>query len=288
MVHRERRPDAPVERAVLRPPTMRRITGFDLHRRDHPHETDDHIEIDLDATALDLDAIEIDLETTLDPDTIEIDLDTVAGTGVLGWVDRLLKRAVDVVCSATALALAAPLFLAIWVAIRTTSTGPAIFRHRRIGEAGAYFDCLKFRTMHQDADRLLDNMLADNEQLREEHSRTHKLRDDPRVTPIGVWLRKTSLDELPQFWNVLKGEMSIVGPRPIVDEEVARYGRWLPVVLRCRPGITGLWQVSGRNDTTYAERIALDRRYALNRSIVADVSIMLRTPVIMVKRNGAY
>ena len=142
--------------------------------------------------------------------------------------------------------------------------------------------------MVHDADQLLESVLSKNPSLRAEFEETHKLKDDPRVTRIGEILRKTSLDEFPQFWNVLKGDMSIVGPRPIVTEEVEKYGRWLPVILAVRPGITGLWQVSGRNDTTHAERIALDRRYVLTRTIAADLSIMAKTPTVMVKRNGAY
>jgi lipopolysaccharide/colanic/teichoic acid biosynthesis glycosyltransferase len=219
---------------------------------------------------------------------IEIDLDSITGTGFLRSIDRPLKRAVDIILSALVLGVASPLLLVIWVVIRTTSTGPAIFSHRRIGAGGVYFDCYKFRTMVQNADELLDKVLSEDEDLREEYARMHKLTDDPRITSIGKLLRKTSLDEFPQFWNVLKGDMSIVGPRPIVDEEVKRYGRWLSLVLLYRPGITGLWQVSGRNDTTYAERVALDRRYVLTRNLATDLSIILRTPAVMVKRNGAY
>jgi lipopolysaccharide/colanic/teichoic acid biosynthesis glycosyltransferase len=142
--------------------------------------------------------------------------------------------------------------------------------------------------MVPNADHLLDRVLEEDPDLREEFAQTQKLREDPRVTRIGSVLRKTSLDEFPQFLNVLRGDMSIVGPRPIVDEEMARYGRWLPLILEVRPGITGLWQISGRNDTTYSERIALDRRYVLTRNIAGDFSIMLKTPAVMVKRDGAY
>jgi len=227
-------------------------------------------------------------EPDIQLDTVEIDLDAITGKGFPRSIDRPLKRAVDIIISAFALCVTAPLLIVIWVVIRITSPGPAIFRHRRIGVGGEYFECFKFRTMVQNADQLLGTVLSEDEDLKEEHARMHKLRDDPRITPIGKFLRKTSLDEFPQFWNVLKGDMSIVGPRPIVDEEVTRYGNWLPLILLCRPGITGLWQVSGRNDTTYAERIALDRRYVLTHNLAADLSIMLRTPAVMVKRNGAY
>jgi exopolysaccharide production protein ExoY len=223
-----------------------------------------------------------------DYESIEIDVGSMEKTGLLRAADAGLKRLLDVLVSATALAMTAPVLLVVWLAIRLSSPGPAIFRHRRIGKGGRYFHCLKFRTMVHDADRIFDQVLAEDPDLRDEFTRTHKLRDDPRVTRIGNVLRKTSLDEFPQFFNVLKGDMSIVGPRPIVDEETERYGSWLPLILELRPGITGLWQVSGRNDTTYAERIALDRHYALTRNVARDFSIMLKTPAAMVKRDGAY
>ena len=221
-------------------------------------------------------------------DLLEVDLRPIEKAGSRRPIDTALKRLIDIVLSASALVVGSPLFLGIWIAIRVSSPGPAIFRHRRIGAGGVYFDCFKFRTMVQNADELLEDVLSVHPDLREEYELTYKLKDDPRVTRIGNMLRKTSLDEFPQFWNVLKGDMSIVGPRPIVTAEVERYGHWLPLILELRPGITGLWQVSGRNDTTYAERIALDRRYALTRNIATDFSIMLKTPSVMIKRNGAY
>ncbi|HYJ25018.1 MAG TPA: sugar transferase [Acidimicrobiia bacterium] len=223
-----------------------------------------------------------------DLDLFEIDLGSIEKAGIRRSIDTALKRLIDIVLSATALVVGSPLLLGVWIAIRVSSPGPAFFSHRRIGAGGVYFDCFKFRTMVQNADELLDDVLSIHPDLREEYAQTHKLKDDPRVTRIGNMLRKTSLDEFPQFWNVLKGDMSIVGPRPIVTAEVERYGHWLPLILELRPGITGLWQVSGRNDTTYAERIALDRRYALTRNLATDFSIMLKTPSVMIKQNGAY
>jgi lipopolysaccharide/colanic/teichoic acid biosynthesis glycosyltransferase len=223
-----------------------------------------------------------------DLELLEIDLRSIEKPGIRRSVDTALKRLVDILLSATALVIGAPLFFGVWIAIQVSSPGPAIFSHRRIGAGGVYFNCFKFRTMIQNADELLEEVLSVHPDLRDEYALTHKLKEDPRVTRIGNMLRKTSLDEFPQFWNVLKGDMSIVGPRPIVTAEVERYGHWLPLILELRPGITGLWQVSGRNDTTYAERIALDRRYALTRNIATDFSIMLKTPSVMIKRNGAY
>jgi undecaprenyl-phosphate galactose phosphotransferase len=240
---------------------------------------------------LDRGDLEIELDTSelaLDLAALEVDLDSLGRRGFLPRVDQAIKRLVDITLSALVLTVTSPLFLIISTAIKLSSRGPVVFRHRRIGAGGRYFDCYKFRTMVVDADRKLEEVLAGSPDLRKEFAKTHKLKDDPRVTRIGALLRKTSLDEFPQFWNVLKGDMSIVGPRPIVTEEMTRYGRWLPLVLELRPGITGLWQVSGRNDTTYAERVALDRRYALTRTIATDFSIMAKTPTVMLKRNGAY
>lgn len=139
------------------------------------------------------------------------------------------------------------------------------------------------------ADEVLDALLANDEALRAEFEEKHKLTNDPRITRIGGLLRKTSLDELPQFWNILRGDMSVVGPRPLVSGETERYGPHLPLILSVRPGLTGLWQVSGRNDTTYEERIDLDRRYVLSRNLARDLLIIAKTVVVMLKpSNGAY
>jgi Undecaprenyl-phosphate galactose phosphotransferase WbaP len=228
------------------------------------------------------------IESSNGVEALEIDLASIENPRGIRKLDPAFKRLVDIVLSMTALVVLSPVLLLIWIAIKASSRGPAIYRHRRIGRDGVFFDCLKFRTMVQNADELLEDVLSGDAELRAEHANNHKLRADPRVTRIGKVLRKTSLDEFPQFWNVLRGDMSIVGPRPIVTEEVEKYGHWLPVILQLRPGITGLWQISGRNDTTYDERIALDRRYALSRNLVSDFSIMLKTPTVMIKRDGAY
>ena len=162
-----------------------------------------------------------------------------------------------------------------------------IYRHKRIGREGREFDCLKFRTMRRDADRALQEFLASNETARREWEMNPKLRSDPRVHPIGRLLRMTSLDEIPQFLNVLRGEMSIVGPRPVVEEELARYGDRAHCYLLLTPGITGLWQVSGRNDTSYDDRVELDARYYATRSMSLDLWIIFRTVrVLLLDRNG--
>lgn len=208
------------------------------------------------------------------------------------WMSRLAnagRRAFDISFAMIALLVTLPVMVAIVIAIRVTSPGAAIYRQRRVGFRGHPFHCLKFRTMVPDADAILEELLANDARLREEYEQKHKLTNDPRITWIGAVLRKTSLDELPQFWNVLKGEMSVVGPRPIVHAEQERYGPYLPLVLSVRPGLTGLWQVSGRNDTTYEERVALDRQYVLTRNLGRDLMIILRTVRAMVtSRNGAY
>ncbi|NYZ16655.1 glycosyltransferase [Azospirillum sp. RWY-5-1] len=198
-----------------------------------------------------------------------------------------MKRVLDVVGAAGLLVLFAPLMLAVAVLVRRDG-GPILFAHRRIGVGGRRFGCLKFRTMHVDAERMLEELLASDADARDEWERTFKLRDDPRVTPVGRFLRKTSLDELPQLFNVLRGEMSLVGPRPIVEKEVAFYDKFYPFYEQCRPGITGLWQVSGRSDVDYDRRVELDCTYVTTWSVSRDVVILLRTPGKVLRRRGAY
>lgn len=164
---------------------------------------------------------------------------------------------------------------------------PVFFGHYRVGLNGKLFRCLKFRSMYVESERMLAELLRDDPEARAEWDRDQKLTNDPRITPIGNFLRRTSLDELPQLFNVIRGEMSLVGPRPITVGELTRYGRIRWHYLSVRPGMTGLWQVSGRNDTTYDERVALDRRYVESRSFGMDVSILLRTVLVVVQRDGA-
>ena len=208
------------------------------------------------------------------------------------WAQPLFhvgRRAFDILFSLTALLLTLPVMIGIVLAIRLSSPGPALYRHRRIGQRGRAFDCMKFRTMVMDADQILEKLLDSDQHLRDEFAQKYKLIDDPRITKVGRILRKTSLDELPQFWNVLKGHMSVVGPRPLVRDEMERYGPHLPLILSVRPGLTGLWQVSGRNDTTYEERVDLDRQYVLSQNIGRDMLIIFKTVRVMVSpRNGAY
>lgn len=165
--------------------------------------------------------------------------------------------------------------------------GDALFSHERIGRNGKPFRCLKFRTMVPDAKERLEALLASDPEARAEWERDHKLTNDPRITRLGAFLRKTSLDELPQFFNVLKGEMSLVGPRPITAEECKKYGESYDLYIRFRPGITGIWQVSGRNNISYPARVALDSQYALNQSIYFDFVILLRTFGVIATGVGA-
>jgi exopolysaccharide biosynthesis polyprenyl glycosylphosphotransferase len=200
------------------------------------------------------------------------------------------KRGFDVMFSLCALIAASPLILLISLLIKLEDRGPVIYRHKRITAAGKEFDCLKFRTMRIGADAELQDLLDNNPRLREEWEQTFKLKNDPRITRIGKILRKTSLDEFPQFINVLRGDMSVVGARPIVGGELATFyresaGRYCSM----KPGITGPWQVSKRSDIDdYQERVDLDDWYILNYSLWTDIKIILRTVYIMFKRDGAY
>lgn len=188
-----------------------------------------------------------------------------------------IRRAFDIVVASVALVAAAPLILATAAMVRISSRGPVIFRQTRIGRRGESFECLKFRTMVTDAESRLAAILVEDEEARSAFEADFKLSEDPRTTRVGRLLRRSSLDELPQLINVLRGDMSIVGPRPVVPEELPRYGAYGQIVLQVRPGMTGPWQVSGRNSISYLQRVRLDVDYALNHSLVDDISILRRT-----------
>jgi lipopolysaccharide/colanic/teichoic acid biosynthesis glycosyltransferase len=199
----------------------------------------------------------------------------------------IFKRGFDIAGASLAIVILSPLLVTI-IVCAYVSGGSPLFRHRRVGRGGAFFNCIKFRTMVTDADRVLQNLLNSDRQIKEEWLRDHKLRDDPRITRFGRFLRRTSLDELPQLWNVLRGEMSLVGPRPVVPDELRRYGRKVPTFLSARPGITGLWQISGRNNTDYRRRVALDVCYVRSRSVILDVYILIKTLRVVFTTRGAY
>ena len=195
----------------------------------------------------------------------------------------LLKRAIDVAGALAGLVVLAPLLVGVAALIKLTSRGPVLYRQERAGRGGEPFRMLKFRTMVPDADGLKPALLH----LNEADGVMFKISDDPRLTRFGRVLRRTSVDELPQLWNVLRGEMSLVGPRPIVQSEVARYGRAFATCFAVPPGVTGLWHVSGRSDTSYSERVALDLDYASRWSLRRDIAIMLRTvPAVLAQRGS--
>jgi lipopolysaccharide/colanic/teichoic acid biosynthesis glycosyltransferase len=187
------------------------------------------------------------------------------------------QRLLDVTCASVALVVAAPLFAVCALAVRLTSRGPVIFRQTRIGRRGKPFECLKFRTMRCDAEAALAALLLADEEARAAFEAVFKLDDDPRITRVGRFLRRTCLDELPQLLNVLRGEMSMVGPRPVVPQELMRYGDYGQVILQAKPGMTGAWQVARTPVTTYAERVLLDVDYVLNRTIAGDIEILAQT-----------
>ncbi len=203
-------------------------------------------------------------------------------------MDRIAKRVFDASVALVCLVLLAPLFALVALAIWSVDGGSPFYRHRRLGRDRRSFGCLKFRSMRVDGDAILARHLADNPAARAEWARTRKLKHDPRITPIGQLLRKSSLDELPQLINILRGDMSLVGPRPIVDAEVEKYGEAAPAYFAVRPGLTGAWQVSGRSDTTYAERVRLDRDYVASRSFAGDILIIMRTIPAVFLVKGSY
>jgi Undecaprenyl-phosphate galactose phosphotransferase WbaP len=203
-------------------------------------------------------------------------------------ISKLVKRSLDILVSATLLLLLVPLFLLICVAIKINSKGAVFFGHRRYGREGKSFRALKFRTMVTNADRILETHLRQHPELLSEWQRDHKLKDDPRITGVGRWLRRYSLDELPQLVNILVGDMSLVGPRPIVESEIARYAASYDLYTRVLPGLTGLWQVSGRNNTTYKERVLFDEYYIRNWSIWMDIYILTCTFQAVLHARGAY
>lgn len=201
---------------------------------------------------------------------------------------RLAKFCIDLAATLIGGLFVLPVIALIALLIKLDSPGPIFYSQIRIGQGGQHFKAWKFRTMVRNADRALKDYLEAHPELQEDWLKDQKLRRDPRVTRIGRFLRRTSLDELPQLWNILRGEMSLVGPRPIIDEEIPRYGDKFPLYTKVIPGLTGLWQVSGRNNITYEERVSLDAYYVRNWSVWLDVYILLRTVWVVLTGEGAY
>ena len=201
-----------------------------------------------------------------------------------------IKRTFDIFFSLLFLTITAPFFLLIALMIFIVSPGNVFYSHERIGRGGKKFRCYKFRSMYPDADQRLQKILESSQDLSEEWKKNYKLKNDPRITPIGAFLRKSSLDELPQFWNVLKGDLSIVGPRPVVKDEIDTfYHVKAHKILSIRPGITGIWQVSGRNDIhSYEKRVLMDEYYVENHSLLLDIKLIAKTIPAILFSKGAY
>jgi exopolysaccharide production protein ExoY len=211
-----------------------------------------------------------------------------ANSGAFPPTGGLLKRTFDVSAASLALLFLSPIFLMLVALVKFSNKGPALYGHPRVGHNGRTFRCLKFRTMVTDGDHVLRKHLDANPKAREEWLATRKLQDDPRVTAVGTVLRKLSLDELPQLLNIIRGEMSIVGPRPVVEDELVLYEGAAVYYLKARPGLTGLWQVSGRNDVSYSERVGLDTHYVKNWSLRSDMMIIAKTIPAVCLSRGSY
>ncbi len=220
------------------------------------------------------------------------DLNGVLGLGVqqrllMPW-PRVIKRALDLALVVVFGTLWLPVIALIALAIKITSPGPVFYRQTRCGRGGGPFIAWKFRSMYANASELLEQCLDSDPSLREEWRQCRKLRQDPRITPLGRLLRRTSLDELPQLWNIVLGQMSFVGPRPIVSEEISRYGDGFALYAKVAPGLSGMWQVSGRNNLSYEQRVTLDLYYVRNWSVWLDLHILARTIRVVVLGDGAY
>ncbi|MEN9503625.1 MAG: hypothetical protein RI964_2910 [Pseudomonadota bacterium] len=202
--------------------------------------------------------------------------------------DRTIKQITDFSIALSLTLIFSPFLFGLYIWVWLGTNGNPIFKQKRIGQNGQAFKIYKFRTMRLDAAQQLEKILRNNPEAREEWERDHKLKDDPRITAIGQFLRRTSLDELPQLINVLRGQMSLVGPRPIIEEEIPAYGEYLDYYEQVKPGITGLWQVSGRNELSYAERVQLDVWYVRNWSLELDLIILTKTLVAVLLRKGSY
>jgi exopolysaccharide production protein ExoY len=213
-------------------------------------------------------------------------IDTPRGDGIV-W-DLSLTRVLDIFLSLIALLILTPLMTFIALAIRMEDGGPVLYAHRRVGYGGCAFPCYKFRSMVSNSAERLEQLLASDPAARREWDRDFKLKNDPRITALGSFLRKSSLDELPQLFNVLMGHMSLVGPRPIVADEVRRYGRYFSAYCAQRPGVTGLWQISGRNDTTYRRRVAIDVVFSRAKCLRLYVYILVMTPAAVLGSRGSY
>ena len=208
----------------------------------------------------------------------------IADMEIKGKIYRGFKRIVDIILGCIGLVLLSPVFLILAICIKIDSKGPVIFAHKRIGKNGKKFNMYKFRSMYENAEEMIENF---NEEQKREWQENFKLENDPRITKVGKFLRKTSLDELPQIVNIIKGDLSIIGPRPIVDEELEKYGENKEKFLSITPGLTGYWQANGRSNTTYEERMQMELYYIDNQSLLLDIKIFFKTIVSVLKKEGA-
>lgn len=222
-------------------------------------------------------------ESEIDESAVAIDIDNIQTNNSIFYTAT--KRIIDILGSLIGIIILSPLFIIVAVLIKLEDPkGNIIFGHKRVGKNGEMFPCLKFRSMFANAEEMKKNF---TEAQKREYAETFKLKDDPRITKVGNFIRRTSLDELPQLFNVLKGDMTMVGPRPIVTAELEFYGEFEEYYKSVKPGLTGLWQVSGRSDTSYEERVELDMKYISTRSILKDLYIILMTVFKVLKREGA-
>lgn len=208
----------------------------------------------------------------------------IADMEIKGKIYRGFKRITDIVLGCVGLIILLPVFLIIGICIKIDSKGPVIFAHKRIGKNGKKFNMYKFRSMYENAEEMIENF---SEEQKREYQENFKLENDPRITKMGSFLRETSLDELPQIINIIKGDLSIVGPRPIVDEELEKYGENKEKFLSITPGLTGYWQANGRSNTTYEERMQMELYYIDNQSLLLDIKIFFKTIVSVLKKEGA-
>jgi lipopolysaccharide/colanic/teichoic acid biosynthesis glycosyltransferase len=206
---------------------------------------------------------------------------------VVSLASAFAKRSFDVLGALSIAVICSPIILAIAITIRLSGS-PILFSHQRVGKDRRMFPCYKFRSMIPDAEQVLQELLRSSPEVLQEWRESHKLRDDPRITEFGAFLRRSSMDELPQLWNVLKGDMSLVGPRPIVEDELERYGNKAMIYMSVKPGMTGLWQIMGRSNVTYSRRVSLDTWYVQKQNILFDAWILMRTAVVVFRRVGAH
>lgn len=269
-----------VKTVVIAAPGLKRETLLDLMNRIQPNVKNISFVPDL----LGMPAGNLEVEKLFDEKLVMLR----SKNNLARWYNRLYKRIFDAFMSLLGMAFFIPLGIIICLCIYIDSPGSIVFAHKRVGQHGESFPCYKFRTMVPNAERVLQEYLAKNPAAKEEWNCSFKLKDDPRVTRVGKFLRKTSLDELPQILNVIIGQMSLVGPRPIVEAEIDKYGEYINDYYLVPPGITGMWQVNGRSDTTYPERVAMDAWYVRNWSIWIDLVYLFKTVKIVLERKGAY